>query len=136
MNDASKEMDEFHAAHDSNAALQLPSTQKIPHVNEIPTPKLPGTDSPVRIDSEEQSRLNLLQKNPEAARRGPPPSPVLNLYKVAGIETNERQMYTSLMTLKKKFRASEKSLRFYYANETEKEDWETMDRYKRKIRGK
>ncbi|CAG7824933.1 unnamed protein product [Allacma fusca] len=117
-----------------SATTPLPSTPKIPHVAEIHTPVLAGLESPAKIDSEDQSRLNLLAKNPEASNDNPPPSPVQFLYKIAGIKTTEKRTFESLMTIKKKFRVTEKSLRFYYANETDKADWETQNRFRHKIR--
>jgi len=114
----------------------LSYTAKIPNEADIPTPNLPGAIEEEILDSEEQSRVNLLAKIPGAANDAPPPSPIRRLLRESGIKTTDKEMFSIIMGMKRPFRQSEKNLRHFYTNEVEKYEWETMKRYKAKVQGK
>lgn len=113
----------------------LPFTALRPDPGEIPTPKLPNSQSLHVLSSEEKSRLNLLAKCPGADSEEPIPQEILKLYTVTGIKTTSKDMYRTVMKMKKAFNDIEKNVSTYYLNEIEKFEWDTMKRYKTKIGG-
>jgi len=109
-------------------------SQRFPDEFDIKTPNLPGAVSKEVVTSEEQSRLDLLKKAPDAADQSAPPTPIRRLYKMAGIHTTEKDFYQVLMEMKRPFRNTERKLRIFYENEIEKYEWDTLKRYRVKLK--
>ncbi|ODM91123.1 hypothetical protein Ocin01_15559 [Orchesella cincta] len=108
-------------------------SKRWPEETDIPTPTFPFAYSNIRIPSEEQSRLNLLKKTPHMDDI--PPTPVRRLFKLAGIRTTEKDIFTNIMEMKRNFRLTENKLRVYYENEIGKLDWDTLKRFRCKLNG-
>ncbi|CAL8104422.1 unnamed protein product [Orchesella dallaii] len=108
-------------------------SKRWPEETDIPTPTFPFPYSKIRIPSEEQSRMNLLRKTPHMD--DVPATPVRRLFKLAGIRTTEKDIFTNIMEMKRNFRLAENKLRVYYENEIGKLDWDTLKRFRCKLNG-
>jgi len=86
-----------------------------------------------KIASEEQSRRNLLAKTGNINEI--PTTPVRRLYKLAGVRTTDKQVFNTLLGMKRAFRSAEKKVRIYYENEIGKIEWDTVKRFRSKLNG-